>query len=887
MSARALLGAVLLAALIGPPARGQADGEPPPPPPEERPAPPDPEKQPTPAAQGLTQRPELIHKAVPTYPPEAWEQDIEGDVVLLLWVNEEGLPEAAEVLSTPGHGLETAALVAAKKLRFSPAEVDGQPVKVKIRYTFRFRKPEKGIVAQPPPAAADCPKDPRPPGRLVARVRQRGTGRPLPNAEVYLLDLDQAILTDADGRFDKELAPGGYALTIRIPGHWAFEELTRIEPGERVEVEYFVEPRRRGKYRTIVWGSEGKALVGRTTLSDAEIYEIPGTMGDPMRVVMLMPGVTSSISGLSSPVIRGSLPGDTRFEIDGVQVPMLYHMLLGTAVVNPRFTAGIDFQPSGYSVEHGHFSGALINAPAAERPTERVTAFDVSIIQANVYHAQPITDDLQVVAAARYGTLGLVIEAVAADTVFRFWDYQLKTFYRAGPADELELVAFGAGNEFGEKKKGEPADTLVLGFHRALVRWRHHLTGGWLQLGLEFGWEGFEWPEDDEEDDGDGAADEEPPPDSTYTHLALKAKAVFGLGDALELRLGGEARYHDFGFELTDGDGLTPSHGLTTGLWAEVALTPGDWTILPGVRLSSYSFGFSDHGARQVSLEPRLGLGYQITDWLSAKASAGMYAGPPRFTLVAGPIVLGPVPSLFGYGLEYGLTRATRFAAGLEASLPYRFELGLQGYFSLLDSGLDFSLADTNLQSECDLAPCGQLPADDDLPATQGRSYGLELTVRRKLGDRVFGWLNYSLSRSERKVPTAGVLPFAFDQTHVLNAVISVDIGRNWTLGNTFHFHTGRPYTPEQLVSCEIGDGIFEQRICRGKPLSKRLPAFWRIDFRVQKRELFKTWYIDFYMDIFNLTFNKETIGYEFDEGRRKPIKVPIFIPMVGLRGQF
>ncbi len=859
----------LASALVCPPAPAQEHpAQDPPPPP------------------SLTKRPVLLHPAEPIYPPEAWEQDIEGDVVLLLWVDAQGRTEAAEVLSTPGHGLETAALVAAKQLRFSPAEVDGRPVPVKIRYTFRFRKPEKGTVARPPPADTACPGDTRPPGRLIARVRQRGTGKPLANAEVYLLDLDEAVLTNADGRFEKELAPGGYALTIRIPGHWAFEELTRIEPGERVEVEYFVEPRRRGKYRTIVWGSEGKALVGRTTLADAEIYEVPGTMGDPMRVVMLMPGVTSSISGVSSPVIRGSLPGDTRFEIDGVQVPLLYHMLLGTAVVNSRFTAGIDFQPSGYSVEHGHFSGALINAPAAERPTERVTAFDVSIIQANAYHAQPITDDLQVVAAARYGTLGLVIEAVAADTIFRFWDYQLKTFYRASPRDDLELIVFGAGNEFGEQKKGAPDETLVLGFHRALARWRHHLTAGSFQLGLEFGWEGFEWPEEDEEDDGDGSADEAPPV-STYTHVALEAKAAFDLGDHLALRLGGEARYHDFGFELAEGDGLTPSRGLTTGLWAEIALTPGAWTIVPGVRLSNYAFGFSRQGVSQVSLEPRLGVGVQITDWLAAKASAGMYAGPPRFTLVAGPIVLGPVPSLYGYGLDHGLTRATRFAAGLEASLPQRFEIGLQGYFSLLHSGLDFSLAGVNLQSECDLAPCAEWPEDDDLPATQGRSYGLELTVRRKLGDRVFGWLNYGLSRSERKVPPAGVLPFAYDQTHVLNAVISVDIGRNWTLGNTFHFHTGRPYTPEQQVSCEIGDGIFEERICRGKPLSRRLPPFWRIDFRVQKRELFKTWYIDFYMDIFNLTFNKETIGYEFDEGRRKPIKVPIFIPMVGLRGQF
>jgi len=42
-------------------------------------------------------------------------------------------------------------------------------------------------------------------------------------------------------------------------------------------------------------------------------------------------------------------------------------------------------------------------------------------------------------------------------------------------------------------------------------------------------------------------------------------------------------------------------------------------------------------------------------------------------------------------------------------------------------------------------------------------------------------------------------MPFMFDQTHVVNAVASWEVGRHWTLGAAYHFHTGRPYTPELL----------------------------------------------------------------------------------------
>jgi len=53
-------------------------------------------------------RPEVIQDAPLRYPPQAWENDVQGDVVLLLWVDEEGLVETGEVVSTPGYGMELA-----------------------------------------------------------------------------------------------------------------------------------------------------------------------------------------------------------------------------------------------------------------------------------------------------------------------------------------------------------------------------------------------------------------------------------------------------------------------------------------------------------------------------------------------------------------------------------------------------------------------------------------------------------------------------------------------------------------------------------------------------------------------------------------------------------
>lgn len=303
-----------------------------------------------------------------------------------------------------------------------------------------------------------------------------------------------------------------------------------------------------------------------------------------------------------------------------------------------------------------------------------------------------------------------------------------------------------------------------------------------------------------------------------------------------------------------------------------------------------------------MGLDPRLAAGYRLTDWISLKASIGVFHGPPRVTWVFPPLVIGPVPGAVGAGLERGLSRSIQSSAGVDMKLPHNFELRLQGFYSHMTTGVDFSLMSTQLESGCvfdcpkptDLEP--EVEKNSPPLNTVGRSYGMEFMLRRRLGDSVFGWLTYSLTRSERDVAGFGTLPFLFDQTHVLNVVASWEVGRSWTLGATYHFNTGRPYTPMSAAAC---DGILPPPeadapdagvtpICLAAPLSGRLPSYWRLDVRIQKRELFDTWYFDFYMDITNVTFNWEVVGYELQpDGTEAPVEAPIFIPMVGLRGRF
>ena len=65
-----------------------------------------------------------------------------------------------------------------------------------------------------------------------------------------------------------------------------------------------------------------------------------------------------------------------------------------------------------------------------------------------------------------------------------------------------------------------------------------------------------------------------------------------------------------------------------------------------------------------------------------------------------------------------------------------------------------------------------------------GRVYGLELLLRKELSERFFGWIAYTLSRSDRvDRPGLSQRLFDFDQTHNLTAIASYEFAPRWQLG--------------------------------------------------------------------------------------------------------
>jgi TonB family protein len=83
---------------------------------------------------------EIVSKPQPVYTEEARRQRIEGEVVLEVVFVATGSLKVLRVLGSLGHGLDEAAVEAARKIRFTPAKRDGRAVdhSATLRVVFRL-----------------------------------------------------------------------------------------------------------------------------------------------------------------------------------------------------------------------------------------------------------------------------------------------------------------------------------------------------------------------------------------------------------------------------------------------------------------------------------------------------------------------------------------------------------------------------------------------------------------------------------------------------------------------------------------------------------------------------------------------------------------------------
>jgi len=829
--------------------------------------------------------------------PASLTEDQRADVVLTIDVDERGHVADVTVAQSAGAEVDRAAVAAARRFTFEPAEAAGKPVPVRITYVYHFLpKPPP-----PPPAPAEAaPSAPTAP--LVGIVRRKGDRTPIAGVAVIARGATRVVTGD-DGRFAFDALPvGPTELQLRSPTTAPVDTTVTLTAGKRMEMTVYVDSKER--YASVVRGRRALVETIEQSLRQDEIKYIPGTQGDTLKAVQNLPGVARAPFGIGLLPVWGSSPADTRVFVDGVNIPTLYHFGGLRSTVNSEMVDGLTFVPGGYQVDHGLGLGGIVDVQTRTPRSDGLHGYgQIDLLDGSLMLEGPLTPKLSFAVAGRRSWVDQTLPYFTSNTLQLspiYWDYQARLTYRPRPADSISAFVLGSDDRLNVLATSKTMSATQAAshtyFHRGILSWTHRLSGGGsfaltssigydvpLQLGIDFGGVttsldahslGYStravldlplrpWLRLDAGVDYEGSRYAQSRAGVARPPVGGAAgTSVGGFGEQSPGSFSGSASGY-----AAESMTVYPNH-VAPFLAGELSFFGQRLTITPQLRMQAISFvgypGTSDSFTHAyVTIDPRLTMRARVTERVALKGALGLYSQPPS------PETLSRV---FG-NPDLRPLRATHYVLGSDVDITSTLRLELAAFWKEMSN----------------LIVPGAGPDDPVLTNEgRGRAYGGELLIRQQLWRNLFGWAAYTLSRSERRDHADEAWHrYLYDQTHILTLLASYRLPLGFQVGGRFRYVTGDPFTPVVGAYYDSNADIYSPIF--GAPFSARLPAFTQLDLRVDKIWTFDRWRISLYLDVQNVTraTNAEAFRYSFDFTVTRPLAGLPLLPIGGVRGDF
>jgi TonB family protein len=753
-------------------------------------------------------------------------------VEVLLEVDATGQVTSAQLEQSLGEAGDQRVLEVVRALRFEPARRGDRTLAARVRLRLAVSTP-------PPPVLV--PQAGTAPGATTAApgAEPRAASDPLRTEPVA--PVEPAA---------EEEAPASFSATARVE---------RRAPGAASQV------RLRGQ----------------------ELTHVPGTFGEPLRVVATLPGVAHTPYGLGFFLVRGASFQNTGFLVDGFPVPLLYHLGAGPAILSSRLVSQLDFYPGGYPVAFGRYSAGIISLRTQPPPTDRVQLeVELDLLRGSALAIVPYGDgDGSVAVALRRSYYELFLPLITDDVSLSYTDYQLRLDHHFGRRFTASVFVFGSRDSLYFQPSSDAATTgesstgFTYGFDQVILSLQAKPVPA-----LRLRWSGTV---------GRNSIDVESQRGSESSlggeidalRLGQRLEAVLAPIPELQTTLGLEENLLSSTLSgaapsFAELPGIPPPSSNTKPIaisesisesdfapYFEQVLRPGPFELTLGLRSERMHYGFGKHW----TFDPRSVVRWKLGKVVTIKLASGLFGQPPLPHEVART---GGEPRLRP-------TRSWQSSTGVELALPHALEIDSTLFYSAMSQ-----LSRPGGEPQTDQAgnPVVRFYRDDG----RGRAYGFELLVRRRLERGLFGWISYTLSRSERFVEQGDPVVFFFDQTHVLNVAASYGIA-GWRFGMRFALATGRPVgdvlDPSGVKTVFDTDSDDYDGSSAGQ--RTRLPTFHQLDVRIDRE--FRIGPIDAsaYLDVMNAYNSPNSEGYQYSYDLRERARLPglPFLPTIGIRG--
>lgn len=656
-------------------------------------------------------------------------------------------------------------------------------------------------------------------------------------------------------------------------------------------------------------------------LSSNSIKQTPVVLGesDILKVIQLLPGVTSAGEGASGFNVRGGGADQNLILLDEATVFNSSHLFGFFSVFNTDAIKDVQLYKGGIPASYGGRTASVLRIDQKEGAKDRVRFNGgMGVVSSRGLLEGPLGKGSFLVAGR--GTYAhLFLDAFDISNIAYFYDLNTKITLPINDKNRLLMSGYFGRDvvAFDNTFENTYGNTVVN------LRWNTLFSNrmfGNLSLiysdyyyGLALDFVGFDW-------------------DSGIQNLNLKYDLSYNVSEKLSLETGLQTTYYNFnpGFirPLTESSGFNDRQ-LQQKFAAEAAVYIGaEHELSPalalryGLRLNQFNrlaqSGLERYANDQpITYNSTLGIYQEATPigtYSKAESTASFTNIEPRFTLAYRTKKSAWKASYQRIHQYLHLISNTSSPTPLDVWTtsgkylkPQRGDQWAIGYATERDNGNSFEVESFYkiTQNRYDYIDGAELVANEALErillAGKGRAYGLEVLFKKTQG-QLTGLVAYTLSKAEQQTKGLGQndpginkgdwYNAPYDKTHDLSLSVTYTPSKKWQWNANFIAQTGQP------VTYPIGQYEFMgTRVPNyGKRNAQRLPFYHRLDIAAtltpkknSARKLQGSWVFGIY-NIYNRR-NAATISFKEDRetGNNQAYRLSIFgiVPSVTYNIQF
>ena len=738
-------------------------------------------------------------------------------------------------------------------------------------------------------------------GLVDGTVRSSPTQQPIVGATIRVAGTDFVVISGDDGRFRLRAPAGVIRLEVRAIG---FAPIVRsdvvVSAGKPTTVVIELQPRVVQLSTVEVAPSYFEPIQGSPVSTQRftaeEIRRTPGTQEDVIRAVSVLPGVGVTTAGRNDLVVRGGAPFENLFVVDNIEVPNINHFGTQGSTGGPVSLIPIEFvkdaalSAGGFGARYGDRVSSVTTIALREGNRERrATTLNLSATGFGAILEGPLPNDGSLLVSVRRSYLDFVFNAAGFPFIPSYTDVTIKAVQRPSSRDEVSFLLVGARDRI--TFKNDDADdrfenSTVLGSSQdqyfSGLTWKRLLSNGVVTTTLGRTWSRFDAAQRD--------SSNPPRPlfgaQSTEGETSLRSDLVMQLSPRVEFGAGLISKYagalrYDItlpGAARLDAAGVPRALRVDTSFtafrqagYAQSSLQLTDRLRLTlGLRGDWYQFL-----RNELRIAPRSALAWSLDDVNTLTLAAGQYYQAPQPIWLVGDAqnvrTLQPL-------------RADQVVVGWQRLLRPDLKLQVEAY-----SKQYRDYPGRAFRPRAVLQPSGFDDVTNDIPyglepligTATGSVNGAEVFLQKRLSDvPVYGLISASYNRTRFRGLDGTTSIGAFDSPLVFNGLLGWRPNARWEFSSRVRSAAGLPTTPfttnGRLDFTRYNEG-------------GRLPNFFALDVRIDRRFVFRSSQLVTYLDVQNATSRNNISQIAWDarlQAPRENVSLGL-LPSIGINWEF